>query len=187
MIPQKSFYMVRHGESQANAQEILAGQTQTPLTPHGIKQAQNERVIFDALSPKPSIVIHSHLPRAKDTAEILNTNLNLPMLENQNIQEQDFGDWENVPYSKCLDDLKNGINPPNGENRENFNDRIQKSISSILNNHEHPILVCHGGVFHSFYRLYNKENFWIQNARIYRFKPRDQKPFPWDVSIVGDE
>lgn len=187
MIPLKPFYMIRHGESTANAQQILAGQTQTPLTERGIQQASEERIVLEGLSKKPSVILHSHLPRAKHTAEILNEGLGLPMIEVEDLQEQCFGEWEDVPYSECVDHLRAGIDPPKGESHADFNERVRRIKNEILAEHDMPMMVCHGGIFFAFYRLYKREIPWVANARLYTFNPAETKDFPWDVSIVGEE
>lgn len=187
MIPPKPFYMIRHGESTANEQQILAGQTQTPLTMRGIQQAQEERSVLESLATKPSVILHSHLPRAKHTAEILNEGLQLPMIEIEDLQEQCFGEWEDVPYTECVDDLRAGIDPPNGESHADFNERVRRIKNEILAQHDMPMMVCHGGIFFAFYRLYNREIPWVANARLYAFNPTQNQDFPWKVSIVGEE
>ncbi len=76
---QKLFFatLVRHGESVGNAESRWQGQAEFPLTERGKAQAQalaerwkQEKVKFDA-------VISSPLSRAKETAEIIASALNL--------------------------------------------------------------------------------------------------------------
>ena len=72
MIPSKHFYMIRHGQTEANAAQIMAGSIDSPLTALGRQQAKNVHDILENLEIKPKTIIHSHLSRAKETAEILN-------------------------------------------------------------------------------------------------------------------
>lgn len=182
MIVAKSFYMIRHGESSANAEKVLAGQTQTPLTERGIQQAIEERSILDSLSHKPTVIIHSHLPRAKHTAEILNENLKLPMVSYPDIQEQCFGEWERMHYDDVIPLLRENMDPPNGESVIEFNKRVQRAKNDILSYYERPMLVCHGGVFFAFFSLYKQPLDWVENARLYYFTPDDNDVFPWHVT-----
>ncbi|GAA6529624.1 MAG: histidine phosphatase family protein [Prevotella sp.] len=64
-----TLYLVRHGETIANAAKILQGQRQGQLNEMGIKQAEQTR---DQLSKKPiDVFVSSDLKRAMDTCKII--------------------------------------------------------------------------------------------------------------------
>lgn len=65
MIIARHFYMIRHGETEANAAQIMAGSMDTPLTENGITQAKEAAKIVEALNIKPQAIVHSHLSRAR--------------------------------------------------------------------------------------------------------------------------
>ena len=65
----KQLYFVRHGQSQANLDEIYAGQFDTPLTDYGREQAKiagMEAVLFGI-----DLIVSSPLSRAFETATII--------------------------------------------------------------------------------------------------------------------
>ena len=65
-MSETTFYFVRHGESEANAAQRFAGQTDSPLTDLGRRQAQ---AVADALAAvRFDRVVSSDLSRARDTA-----------------------------------------------------------------------------------------------------------------------
>lgn len=64
-----TLYLVRHGESEANAAGRFAGQTDSPLTELGRRQAE---IVADALKDaRFDRVVSSDLSRARDTAEAI--------------------------------------------------------------------------------------------------------------------
>ena len=100
LLPQKPFYLVRHGETEANAARIAAGgYLDTPLTQNGILQAKTLADKIKALDIKPSAIYHSSLSRARDTATHINKHLGLSMTEVPDLIEHIFGDWENKDWA----------------------------------------------------------------------------------------
>lgn len=64
-----TLYLVRHGETEDNVNQIMQGQTQGRLTSNGIVQAQEVR---DQLASEPfAAIIASDLKRSVDTAMII--------------------------------------------------------------------------------------------------------------------
>ncbi len=186
MLPPIPFYMIRHGESTANIAEIASGHVDVALTERGIAQAYEAQKIVDALVIKPKIIIHSHLQRAKNTAHILNENLGLPMMEDPDIAEQHYGDWEGQSWDITRQPTRAGIDPPNGERHVDFHARVGRTISKFTKNHDTPVMiVCHGGVFRAFGALYGEKIHGIENCSLHHFEPiNDTKSgsFPWLIT-----
>lgn len=181
-IPAIPFYMIRHGESVANLGQYASGHVDVALTEKGIAQAYAAQKIIEALNLKPSIIIHSHLQRARNTAKILNENLGLPMVEDPLIAEQNYGDWEGQPWSLTRQPTRDGIDPPNGETHAAFHDRVRGAITNFVNSHPGPVMiVCHGGVFRAFGALYKNQIVGIENCSLHHFEPCDDAAFPWNV------
>ncbi len=196
MLPAKPFYMIRHGETQANRDRIFAGQSDDwLLTDLGREQAHEAKNAVKALKTRPSVIVHSNLLRAHDTSTIINEALNLPMHEEADIAERDVGDWVGQSYDvlgdkkgRPNDEGKNArsshISPPNGENYLDFFARIERGIGKILETYDSPVLiVSHGGVFRSFGGIYDLSvPAKTKNCHFYEFQPNpDKSPLPWDV------
>lgn len=182
MIIAKHFYMIRHGQTEANAAEVMAGSMDSPLTKHGREQAYAVQKIVASLSVKPKVIAHSHLSRARDTANIINEVLGVPMMEDPDLAELHAGDWEGVPWADCPDLLTGWPDPPGGEPFEEFMLRVKRGKNRHLEAHEGPVLiVCHGGVFRAFGKLYDLEvGSIIQNCHLYEFEPDPEGgSFPW--------
>lgn len=188
-IHQRSFYMIRHGETEANKARIMAGHIDSPLTDLGRSQADEARKIIAQLAEKPDVIIHSNLSRARDTAAIINNALNVPMIEDSDYAEMHAGDWEGVSYEACDSMMHGWQDPPNGESYEVFLNRVKKAKNKALSSdYKMPLIVCHGGVFRAFAKLYDVNIWGVKNCHLHRFDPAPNTPiFPWDAACFDDE
>lgn len=183
MIPAKHFYMIRHGETVANAARIMAGSMDTPLNDIGKEQARLASKIVSQLQIKPNVIVHSQLARARDTAHTINTALNVEMLEDQDFAELHAGDWEGVAYDLCNKLLSGWETPPNGESFDEFITRLKRGKNKYLSEKKAPVMiVCHGGVFRAFGKMYGLDVIGVRNCHLYEFEPHpENKKFPWKV------
>jgi len=183
MLPPIPFYMIRHGESEANVAQYASGHVDVALTEKGIAQAYAAQKIIDSLELKPSVIIHSHLQRARNTARILNENLKLPIVEDPLIAEQHYGDWEGQPWELTRQPTRDGIDPPNGERHVDFHQRVRGAITSFIETHPDPVMiVCHGGVFRALGALYSQPIHGIENCSLHHFEPETANAaFPWNI------
>ena len=85
-------YILRHGETQWNVQKRLQGASDTELNENGIALAEKTG---EALKEIPFYCCFtSPLKRAKDTAKLALYNREVPIYEDNRIQEICFGEWE---------------------------------------------------------------------------------------------
>jgi broad specificity phosphatase PhoE len=84
-------FLVRHGQTAANAAGLLLGRADPPLTELGQRQA---RAIAAAL-PTPSRIISSPLRRARDTAAAFGQ----PVEADERWIEMDYGDVDGQPVN----------------------------------------------------------------------------------------
>ncbi|MGI2326832.1 histidine phosphatase family protein [Planococcus sp. YIM B11945] len=137
--------LVRHGETDWNAEGRLQGSMDIPLNQNGIMQA---KACSEHLQEVPwDFVVTSPLQRAKDTAEIINGNLNLPLIVMDEFMERHFGDAEGM----TLEDRR-AIFPdkkyPNQETKLSLNTRLMEGIKKINDQfaNSRVLLVAHGAV-----------------------------------------
>jgi broad specificity phosphatase PhoE len=177
--------MIRHGESIANLQQFASGHVDVPLTEKGIVQAYAAQKIVEALDVPPSIIIHSHLQRARNTARIINENLGLTMVEDPEIAEQHYGDWEGQPWELTRQPTRDGVDPPNGESHKDFHTRVKNAVTRFVETHPGPVLiVCHGGVFRAIGALYSHQIVGVENCCLHHFDPHPPETaaaFPWNI------
>jgi len=93
-----TLYLVRHGESEANAAGVFAGQTDSPLTPKGREQA---KVVATALRPIHfDRIVTSTLSRTTDTAAEIATGRGVPVEAFADLNEIDLGDAAGKPFDE---------------------------------------------------------------------------------------
>ncbi len=82
-------YCIRHGESCYNAEGRLQGQSATPLSPLGLRQAE---AMAMALRAQPIAAIYaSPLPRAMQTAEALGRAIGVAVIPDPRLMEINVG------------------------------------------------------------------------------------------------
>jgi len=91
-----SFVFLRHGESVGNAESRWQGQSNYPLTERGRAQARAlaERWISEGI--KFDLIVSSPLVRAKETAEIIASALNVKVEANPIWMERAIGEMEGL-------------------------------------------------------------------------------------------
>ena len=95
----KLFFM-RHGESEANREDILASRRDFPLTDRGKKDAEEIAGEFrDALGP-PTLIISSPLLRARQTAEPFCRLFGLEAALEPAVTEQELGAFSGMTYAE---------------------------------------------------------------------------------------
>lgn len=185
MIPATSFYLLRHGESEANLNGVAAGGgVDSPLTDTGRQQARTLARVIDQLDIKPSMIFASPMKRAQETARIVNEVLDLPFQTVSHLEEHHIGDWEGQDWNKIRPLLHEGHIPPNGEGYEEYAHRVQRVLTPILERHytAPPLIVAHGGTFHSIGLLYQWKIVAVRNCHLHRFDPHPyHASIPWKV------
>nr|MBX2834635.1 histidine phosphatase family protein [Micavibrio sp.] len=156
----------------------------SPLTDLGRKQAERASQAVEMLKIKPATIYHSNLSRARETAQIINHTLNVPMIEDAGFAEKHCGIKEGRPYAEVLDEFLKWIDIEGGETAQSFFNRVKAAKIKALSDPKTPILItCHGGVMRAvgaIHGLMDVRN--IKNCVLYEFEPNLSKTsFPWDV------
>ena len=84
-----TLYLVRHGETEDNVNQIMQGQTQGRLTTNGIAQAREVR--DQMASESFAAIIASDLKRSVDTATIIAEPHHLTVVQTPLLRERDWG------------------------------------------------------------------------------------------------
>jgi probable phosphoglycerate mutase len=132
--------LVRHGETDWNADGRLQGQTDRPLSDHGRRQAQ--QLAGELADESFEAIYASDLSRARETAEILGERLGLPVSLDSDLREKDWGNWEGLTAVER--DRVEFV----GESREAHSERTLRALRRI--SEQHPgetrvLVVTHGG------------------------------------------
>lgn len=120
-----TLYLVRHGETTDNANQIMQGQTQGQLNENGIRQAQ---LLSEEWKDRPlDAVIASDLKRAIDTATILAEPHGLAVQTTPLLRERDWGDFT----GRFIPSLKGETWPDNVETLENLLSRAGEFLTYV--------------------------------------------------------
>ena len=87
-----TLHLVRHGETDWNAEGRVQGQSESSLTDRGLQQAEQRRASIERIGP--SVLYCSPSVRTMQTATVLNENLQLPVNELDDLREIMLGSWE---------------------------------------------------------------------------------------------
>lgn len=91
-------YLIRHGETDWNTVRLLQGATDIPLNQNGIEVAE---ITAEQLKDVPfDLIFTSPLSRARQTAEILRRDRNIPIIEEARLREISFGPYEGLCCSR---------------------------------------------------------------------------------------
>lgn len=85
-------FVVRHGESQTNREYLVGGRTDVSLSERGMEQANAlaEKLVTKGID----LIISSPLKRARQTAELANAIIRVPILFDDRLMELNFGTFE---------------------------------------------------------------------------------------------
>ena len=93
--------IIRHGQSQGNAEGRFGGHTDTPLSPRGRKQAQaTARALA---SEKFTAIYSSDLPRAIETASPLAKLVGVPLETTDALRERSVGVMEGLTFEEAAE------------------------------------------------------------------------------------
>lgn len=130
ILPAKSndmttLYLVRHGETVDNVNQIMQGQTQGELTDNGIRQAEEVR---DHLADIDfAAIIASDLKRSVDTARIIAEPHHLEVIQTPLLRERDWGSFT----GRFIPELKDEKWPDDIETLENLLSRAGEFIAYV--------------------------------------------------------
>jgi broad specificity phosphatase PhoE len=138
--------LVRHGETEQNAQGIFQGYSPVPLSARGRQQAAlvAERLV----SLRPQILYSSDLRRARETADIISQRLALPVRICEGLREWNVGTWIGQSTAAYLAHLQAlGAHPvtyvpAGGESQLHTQARIIAQMQELARHHVGETIVC---------------------------------------------
>ena len=159
--------LLRHGQSQWNLENRFTGWKDVPLTDQGKEEAEKAGQLLKKNNVKIDVVFSSVLQRANKTAEItlkqtslehLWTGENLNMINNESLNERDYGDLVGLNKKETAEKFgKEQVHiwrrsydtpPPNGESLKDVVERVgpyyEQNIQPLINEKKNVIIVAHG-------------------------------------------
>lgn len=179
--------MIRHGESQANRNNIFAGNLDADLQHRGEKQA-NKTAEFIAEKYKVDKIYASDLKRAFKTGKAVADRLSMDVIPDCRLREINAGKWEGenfgdlekkypVEYTIWRTDLGNA-RCPEGESTRELGERILAALTEIAeqNDGKTVVIATHATpvramqthcIYGDFGRM--KDVKWVSNASVSEF------------------
>lgn len=179
------FYIIRHGKTDWNVRHKIQGRTDVPLNDEGRAQAMRAKeeyrdVHFDVCYCSP-------LRRARETAEILLQDRDVPIYTDDRLKEMGFGIFEGLencyeipdcPLNVFFQHPEDYINPPGGaESMEDLFARTGQFLREVadpaLREGKDVLIVGHGAMNSSIICQVKNlpvEEFWSQGIENCKLK-----------------
>ena len=176
-------YVVRHGQTNWNAEHRAQGKVDTNLNSKGIEQAKKVKEILK--EKQIDFIISSPLKRAIQTAMVSNEDRKLPILLDDRISERDLGGLQGEKIEEI--DFKtlwvySDRSYKNVESTKELFQRVYTFMESIKKQYmnKHILLVTHGGVsvpihcyFHGTPKNKDLGEFILENCEIAEYETEE--------------
>ena len=161
-------YVVRHGQTDWNAELRMQGQKDIPLNDRGRAQARgNGRALKDILGDTAEAYdfVSSPLGRTRETMELLRTEMGLDpqaYRTDERLVEVSFGDWEGSTLRELAENAPDRVAAradnkwdfiPPGDHAESYEILSWRIGSWLQSVNRQTVCVCHGGVIRALFRL----------------------------------
>ena len=182
--------LVRHGQTQMNADRIYFGKLNPPLNPLGKIQAHEAKKRLETEITSYDFIHASPLERTKETAEIVNF-LGKRISFDERLEEINFGIFEGLKYREIVERYPKEYEESvtnwktyhyeTGESLETLQKRVIEYIFSLDLEKDH-LIVTHWGVicsFLSYVMSENLESYWkfkILNGGVVILEVKDNFP-----------
>jgi broad specificity phosphatase PhoE len=146
-------YLVRHGQTAWNKEEIFRGRADVPLNERGLKEAELAAEYFRG--KRVDAIYASPISRAIQTAEKIAGVLGLKVVPHSGITDMSFGDWEGRPIKeveqsdpdrfRLWKEEPHLLKVPGGETLEEVRTRTTAALEEVIPSHAQGtvILVSH--------------------------------------------
>jgi probable phosphoglycerate mutase len=152
----KTLYLIRHGQTEWNAQQRMQGRLDSPLTAAGRAQADANGKVLQEFAAVDELVV-SPSGRTRHTADIVNAHLRAPVSFDDALMERDCGDWSGLTLDEIASNFPEAWQarendpyhhrPPGGENFEDMVVRVRDFLDSLFERNLGEIaLVTHGAL-----------------------------------------
>ena len=138
----RKIFVLRHGQTQFNAEQKLQGHCNSPLTPKGLAQAHGVgATLSEYLKGRTYTVYASPLGRAVQTANIVCEEVghsSSKIIEDDRLKEFSLGQWEQTTIPSLVEakpDLLSDrdwyLKAPNAESYQSVKSRLQSWLSDL--------------------------------------------------------
>jgi broad specificity phosphatase PhoE len=144
-----SIYLIRHGQTAWNKEEIFRGRTDVPLDEIGLKQAELAGQYFRTMEIHR--IYSSTLSRAWETAQKIAQFLNLKVQPLEGILDMSFGKWEGQSHGDIQKydseiyrqwrEEPHLVRLPGGESLDDVKVRAMAALEEVIQKHSGKTLI----------------------------------------------
>ena len=145
MLEHRSFYYLRHGQTEWNLSGRAQSQQDVELNATG--RAQAASAIPKLLQTGITAICVSPLKRALETASIISAALQIPTLVVDDLKEACWGECEGARKGAWFEQWKAGVTPVGAEPFDEFIGRGLRGLNTALESGERVLIVAHGGTY----------------------------------------
>lgn len=146
----QQIFIARHGQSMANAQQIIAGQQESDLSELGKRQVQ--QLAEAAMNYHVDMIVSSPMKRALHSAEIIAEHIGyslddihvIPELIERQLGKLEGKQYRDTPYGNGNTVAAEDV--PDIEPIDAFYERVKHALEAMHELHgKHILVVCHNG------------------------------------------
>lgn len=185
-------YLIRHGKTYCNEQQLYCGKSDVGLSEDG--KIQLREISRNFKCPKCDFYFTSGAKRANETVEILCPNSEYRILEN--FFEYNFGDFELKGYEDLkllkeyrswIEDEKGNIKCPNGESKAEFRKRIKDAFMELIEYLLKENMMTALGVIHGGSIGMLLEMLYDNSKKFYEWQPKNGEGYELTIRIENKE
>ncbi|MHB1304455.1 MAG: histidine phosphatase family protein [Acidiphilium sp.] len=145
-VPRVKFWFLRHGQTDYNARGLSQGSVDIPLNETGRAQARAAAALLAGRGIAG--IVSSPMSRARETAEIVNETLRLPLDFDHDLREVAFGGMEGRKLHPWFDEwLAGRVQPDGAESFAAITSRAEHALGRVLTAPGPLLVVSHGTFF----------------------------------------
>jgi broad specificity phosphatase PhoE len=154
----RTLYVIRHGQTDYNARDLLLGHRDIPLNALGREQAGAHAITLEWLNAAPAELdfVCGPLARTRETMVLLRAAAGLAPDDfrvSNDLIELDYGQWEGLTWEQVLATDPEGYRAwhddpvnfalPGGESYAQLSTRLERFLATIERD---TVIVSHGGI-----------------------------------------
>ncbi len=186
MLRRKTFYFLRHGQTDWNLAKRIQGQADIPLNDSGRLQARAVAKLVAELDI--GSIFTSSLSRAYETAQIVKAKQNLQVSVIEELKEVTIGVRDGDQRGEWYQRWKAGdIVISGAESRADFRQRIAVGINKVLAYPDTALIVSHGGVYSALKEAINiYPEVALENCMLLKLTPDPDNDTQWLVTVLSE-
>ena len=183
--------ILRHGQSEWNAQGKWQGQADPPLTKVGEKQAKAAAQKLLSVSKSFDKIASSDLRRARRTAEIIAQVNGGDVSVHKEFRERHAGVWQGLTRSEIEASWPNAIAdqrwPEGYESDDSVIQRVVPCLERLKENNKNVLLIAHAGLIRALDRFTDAEETSITNNLSGRWYQLSDELIPRESADFSEE